>query len=823
MRGYPGARPGATSPRTVRRPAVEPAVTNARSRCPAYHVDVCAQVQYKIYVPAADVDASSGEAAEAAASALQRCNDVAATICAGHIWHREPFALRLLPSQAPSTASPPPDITLHGQTHFGDNIDDEWLVVHLLLRITEEVPGAVASVLDSDGEFLLVEAADALPGWVNPATATNRVFLCRGGLHLLPPPTSPAELGVLPVGTPPAPLAVSLVRGQFPTAAAPTVNKAVLARVGAFPRQLETCVHWARCNLPAALGAALAVDQSLVAPAVAAFYERDPIDMKACSGMARFKVDTRQPVSVRFTRCLYAMLAQQRFESARVFGPAPRRGTPDHRAHDIGAKLALGFEILASRGGAQGVGVAPAAPPAPTTSAPAKSASTDDAGAEQGRGGSNVDSAATPTTDKPESQQETAPPAAGTPPDDVAAQCAGPRWERFLRQLRASHYFRGNIDGSQEFRSLLASAQRYFVASVLPGEAAAGVGGLGPGRTDDAATYLDRGARRLHAALATAGGGPWKLDASRDDDDGWLTLDEAAVDKLVRERWGANPHPDFMPKGEAMDAEAAAQLDAMIGKVKGFVRTISSFEGAEVDPGAVGGDGNDDSDSDDVDSADGSDTDTDDDTRGGAGAGARHGSGGARGFDTLGGDGELSFDFGAFESELRAMLGDGPPEPRDVSTGESSCSSDDDGDESGGQGNGGGPDSFAPRHAGGHSRPTQLGDGPTAAAATAPKATDGEGTPGKQGADATMEELTAQMDAELAGTKVMESFAEADAEASEAADPMAPLDLDMNLVRNTLRSFSAQQGLAGPVSSLLGSLDVYLPPDAPEDDASPAE
>ena len=30
-------------------------------------------------------------------------------------------------------------------------------------------------VNDSDGEFLLIEAADYLPKWINPDSATNRV------------------------------------------------------------------------------------------------------------------------------------------------------------------------------------------------------------------------------------------------------------------------------------------------------------------------------------------------------------------------------------------------------------------------------------------------------------------------------------------------------------------------------------------------------------------------------------------------------------------------------------------------------------------------
>lgn len=43
---------------------------------------------------------------------------------------------------------------------------------------------------------------------------------------------------------------------------------------------------------------------------------------------------------VRFTRCLYAMLASQRFEPPKVFAPyIPPEEHPDHHAHVLGMKL----------------------------------------------------------------------------------------------------------------------------------------------------------------------------------------------------------------------------------------------------------------------------------------------------------------------------------------------------------------------------------------------------------------------------------------------------------------------------------------------------
>lgn len=43
-----------------------------------------------------------------------------------------------------------------------------------------------SSIRDTDGEFLLIEAANDLPQWVSPENAENRLWLSGGHLHLLP-------------------------------------------------------------------------------------------------------------------------------------------------------------------------------------------------------------------------------------------------------------------------------------------------------------------------------------------------------------------------------------------------------------------------------------------------------------------------------------------------------------------------------------------------------------------------------------------------------------------------------------------------------------
>lgn len=43
----------------------------------------------------------------------------------------------------------------------------------------------IAKIIDSDGEFLLIEAANVLPPWANPETCENHVFMYNGELHIV--------------------------------------------------------------------------------------------------------------------------------------------------------------------------------------------------------------------------------------------------------------------------------------------------------------------------------------------------------------------------------------------------------------------------------------------------------------------------------------------------------------------------------------------------------------------------------------------------------------------------------------------------------------
>ncbi|CAB3362247.1 Hypothetical predicted protein [Cloeon dipterum] len=73
-------------------------------------------------------------------------------------------------------------------------------------------------------------------------------------------------------------------------------------------------------------------------------------NLQACRAMRFFPPETRVLTRVAFTRCLYAALVRQRFTPDRRTGwSLPPFNTPEFASHELGAKLASGFEILVAR------------------------------------------------------------------------------------------------------------------------------------------------------------------------------------------------------------------------------------------------------------------------------------------------------------------------------------------------------------------------------------------------------------------------------------------------------------------------------------------
>ncbi|KAJ7324207.1 hypothetical protein JRQ81_017227 [Phrynocephalus forsythii] len=325
-----------------------------------------------------------------------------APMLVSYIWQYQPFNLKYKPGKE--------DVPAHidGLTKFGDNIEDEWFIVYLIKEITKEFPEFVARVDDNDGEFLLIEAADFLPKWLNPENSTNRVFFHHGEMCIIPLPKTSEERMLLPAASPTIPQALKLFSnysGHF--VASKPVRTAIYKRINGYPERIQAFLHRARCYIPAGIAVVLKQRPTLVSAAVQAFYLRDPIDLKACRVFKTFPPETRVMTSVTLTRCLYAQLVQQTFVPDRRSGYSlPSRSHPQYKAYELGMKLAHGFEILCSK-----------------------------------------------CKPIPHGSQE-----------HISKV---PMWDNFLNSLKKNNYFKGELEGSAQYQDRLHMAENYFQQSVI--------------------------------------------------------------------------------------------------------------------------------------------------------------------------------------------------------------------------------------------------------------------------------------------------------------------------------------------------------------------
>ncbi|CAI5484085.1 unnamed protein product [Closterium sp. Yama58-4] len=286
---------------------------------------------------------------------------------------------------------------LYGRTQYGASVEDEWVVVWLLLRISACLPFLSIRVRDGDGDFVLIEAATVLPKWIAPSCARNRLLLRQGRLHLVHPclrrpPYRPAALH----------RALAAMRSaDEPTEASEKIHSAVMSRMAGLPDSALAALHTARCRLPIRAAQVLQQDPYLATLAAHAFLNRDrapsspslapspsrhpsqplplflphtscpcalassrPSAPPTTSANASPSTPVPAPspppcvalvdVMVGLPRTCYAQLALLPFSPPRAF-PLPFPSDPLYPSALLGCKLALGLHLLA-QGGAGGGG-----------------------------------------------------------------------------------------------------------------------------------------------------------------------------------------------------------------------------------------------------------------------------------------------------------------------------------------------------------------------------------------------------------------------------------------------------------------------------------
>ncbi|KAI8939304.1 hypothetical protein NX059_003094 [Plenodomus lindquistii] len=260
-----------------------------------------------------------------------------------YIWQRDNLKLELVREEQ--------QWLLRGQTNYGDSVADEWLIVYLLRELSKEFKDAWIRIYDSDGEFLLIEAANALPKWLNPEVAENRVWINSHRLLIIP----------LGKEEEPKPLKQKeALRIIHETPARPQqyfkVEKEAFHRLSGYPAAISENQHHATLPLPRKVAHILHMNPSYIATVVEAFYLRDPISIRLIqpskSKMSLiFPPEDFVDVSVRFTKVLYAQLLGQHWEPPAPWDDALDKlitsGKPTEKA-EIGIKITAGMQMLLS-------------------------------------------------------------------------------------------------------------------------------------------------------------------------------------------------------------------------------------------------------------------------------------------------------------------------------------------------------------------------------------------------------------------------------------------------------------------------------------------
>ncbi|KAK3677194.1 hypothetical protein LTR78_002732 [Recurvomyces mirabilis] len=304
-------------------------------------------VEYAIYV----IDSKLKDIA-ATRMRLNQILKVANELCKKHtkdyIWQRDSLELKLKPdlldqdaSQA-SKAHPQP-LHLKGRTNFGDSVADEWLVVYILLELSKLCSDVWIRVYDTDGEFLLIEAANALPKWLNPDIAENRVWINNGHLRLIPIDAGAGErnLALMP--------SLKFIESSADKLViSPFVEDEAFHRLRDYPAAILSSLHNALVRIPRRVAYLLHRNPAHISPAIEAFYLRDPVGLRPLAtkdiSNLTFPPEDFVTVSVKFTKVGYAQLRSQLFDTPPAWtGVIPRLG--DMKV-ELGMKITCGFEML---------------------------------------------------------------------------------------------------------------------------------------------------------------------------------------------------------------------------------------------------------------------------------------------------------------------------------------------------------------------------------------------------------------------------------------------------------------------------------------------
>lgn len=283
-----------------------------------------------------------------------------------YIWQRQSFGLEMIKEDGEVCASSKEQAEnqltfvsgvniLRGRTEYGDSIEDEWVVVWLLREISKNFDNLWIKINDSDGEFLLIEAAGTLPAWLEPEIAENRVWINRGGLKIIKPNSErrSSRQTTEKLSLTDARSIILSEPNRFINST--SIEEEAFFRLKDYPQKILKNMHTTFMRVPRKIAYLLRQKPAYVAPAIEAFYLRDPIALKPLQA-ATSESDLQFPpsdfvsISVKLPRVGYAQIKSQAFKPPQIWQSSlpPKADSKSFLQAEAGLKLSCGFEMLLS-------------------------------------------------------------------------------------------------------------------------------------------------------------------------------------------------------------------------------------------------------------------------------------------------------------------------------------------------------------------------------------------------------------------------------------------------------------------------------------------
>lgn len=287
-------------------------------------------VEYSLFVIDPSLDQNGALETRLQLSAVKKyANDLQKKWLEDYIWQRQPFNLEIIRDTGTThgakekchqgTTNETLGLTcLRGRTEYGDSIEDEWVIVWLLRELSRRFPNLWVKLSDTDGEFLLIEASGTLPTWLEPEVAENRVWINDGRLKIIKPARHTRSSKHTEEKLTFQEAREVILTDQKRIMHSVSMEEEAFYRLRNYPEQIKDNMHHAILRLPRKVVYLLLQKPDYVAPAIEAFYLRDPISLKPLrakkntQGLA-FPPQDLVEVSIKFPRAGYAQLRSQEF------------------------------------------------------------------------------------------------------------------------------------------------------------------------------------------------------------------------------------------------------------------------------------------------------------------------------------------------------------------------------------------------------------------------------------------------------------------------------------------------------------------------------